>query len=288
MTTKIIDLNKNKNYQSSLPLVIGYFGCIHKKHFELLTKYKVFNILTFKPFKIKQLHELYDFQTRLTYLQAFQPQNILVFSIQKDNLNGKQFIKKYLQKINPQRIVVGSNFYFGKDKCKVSILKKHFVLDVIKYEKKYSTTKIRGLIEKNMINEANQLLYEPFFVCSKWISGLRQGRKIGYPTINLIPNYKINLPFGSYFSKIQIGKIIYPSITFIGRSKTMNSKKTTFETHVIGKNIKPRTSFSARIQNNIKVWLFTYVDKVEKFKSVNALKLKISKTIAKAKKYFAC
>lgn len=287
MPTKIIDLNRTKNYQSSLPLVIGYFGCVHKKHLELLAKHKVFNILTFKPFKIKKSHELYDFRTRLTYLQSFRPQNILVFSIEEDNLNGKQFIEKYLQKINPKRIVVGSNFCFGKDNCKVDILKKYFILDVIKYERKYSTTKIRCLIEQKKMKEANKLLYEPFFVCSKWVSGVKQGRKIGFPTINLIPNYKVNLPFGSYLSKIQIGKTIYPSVTFIGKSKTMNSKKTSFETHVIGKNIKPRTSFSARIQSNIKVRLFAYVDKVEKFKNINILKTKIRKTIVKAKKYFS-
>ncbi|MBQ6970065.1 hypothetical protein IJQ19_00290 [bacterium] len=167
MPTKIIDLNRTKNYRSSLPLVIGYFGCVHKKHLELLTKHKVFNILTFKPFKIKKSHELYDFRTRLTYLQSFRPQNILVFSIEEDNLNGKQFIEKYLQKINPKRIVIGSNFCFGKDNCKVDILKKYFILDVIKYERKYSTTKIRCLIEQKKMKEANKLLYEPFFVCSK-------------------------------------------------------------------------------------------------------------------------
>lgn len=287
MATKIINLNKKQNCHSSLPLVIGYFGCIHKKHCQLLTKHKVFNILTFEPFKTKKTHELYDLSTRLVCLQSFWPQNIFVFSIQEDNLNGRQFIKKYLQKINPSKIVVGSNFCFGRDNCRFDILKKYFTMDVIKYDKKYSTTKIRKLIEQKKIKEANKLLHEPFFVCSKWIAGSKQGHKIGYPTINLIPNYKVNLPFGSYLSKIKIGKTIYHSVTFVGKSKTMNSQKTSFETHVIGKRIKPRTSFSIKTQNNIKVWLFTYVDKVENFKNISELQEKICHTIAKAKEYFS-
>ena len=91
--------------------------------------------MTFKPFKTKQTHELYDFSTRIECLKKFNPKNIYVFSIQNDNITGLQFIKKYLQNIKPSKIVVGSNFYFGKDNCKFTILKKYFVLDIIKYEK---------------------------------------------------------------------------------------------------------------------------------------------------------
>ena len=77
------------------------------------------------------------------------------------------------------------------------------------------------------------------------VHGAKLGRKIGMPTINLLPEKEKMLPpNGVYYSRTQIGEKEYKSITNIGKKPTVSNEEQIgvetylyeFDQDVYGKN----------------------------------------------------
>lgn len=287
MATKINQLNLSNIQESKLPLVIGYFGCVHIMHSQLFEKYYRYNVLTFKDFKNKSKEQLYTYKERLSNISEFKPKNIFVYDLEKHNMTAKDFINKVLIPLKPSIIVVGKDFKFGSDNKQWNVLEQFFQVQTINYNKNISTSKISNLLLKGDIEKANGLLYKPYYYISNWISGNKLGRKMGYPTINLNVNHKLSLKEGSYVSKITIGFKTYKSISFVGKSKTFKSNSITLETHALDKLILPRSLYPNPIKQNIKVEFFQFIRSNTKFKNQNLLKKAIERDISRAKTYFA-
>ena len=235
---KINNLLSEKIIKSNLPLVIGYFNCIHLMHHKLLSKYTKFNILTFNDFTAKNKNKIYSFHERIYALKKYNPQIIYIYKIQSYNINGLDFINKFLKKINPNKIIVGSNFKFGSDHKNVCFLNRYFNVERIKQNKNISTTNIVNLLHIGKIQEANSFLKNNYIYTSKIIHGRHLGCKIGYPTINLKLNKLLILPDGVYVTKIYFKNKWFKSVTFIGKSKTTKSLHRTIETHIFDNSFK--------------------------------------------------
>ena len=70
-----------------------------------------------------------------------------------------------------------------------------------------------------------KLLGEPYEIAGEVVHGAKLGRKIGMPTINLIPPAeKLLPPKGVYYSKTLLGEKEYRSITNIGMKPTVNDQ----------------------------------------------------------------
>lgn len=256
-----------------MPLVIGYFGCIHKKHQALLTKYKKFNILTFNEIPRKSIDSLYGFEQRIENLVKYKPKKVYVYDLNV-NMTSSEFINSVLLKLAPSIIIVGSDFKFGSDFSNIEQLKKYFKVNIEPYDEKYSTNQIKQLIKQGLINQVNELLDSNFYIESKWVSGMQLGRKIGFPTINtLYPNTIVRIKDGSYQTKIIIGKRTYDSITFVGSKKSVGeNNQFILETYVINKTLKERIDYSISIQDHIKVIFYKYIRPNTKFDSLEQLK----------------
>ena len=157
------------------------------------------------------------------------------------------FVEILVKKLNARVLVVGSNYYFGKNKAgNIEFLKKmgmqydvqvHVVEAVMLEEQMISSSKIRELVQKGKIEEASRMLGHSYRVVGKVEQGKKLGRTLGFPTINLIaqPDY-VYPPNGVYATLVKVYSKTYLGMTNIGFNPTVSSERKMIETHIIGFN----------------------------------------------------
>ena len=286
MATRVKYISPTSITPSQLPLVIGYFGCVHVMHAELLRRYHHFNVLTFTDYPQKKDSQIYSFKERIHNIEKFRPDNIFIYDLNKNNMIADQFIQKVLLKIRPSVILVGNDFKFGSDSQSHTILRRNFQVNTINYNPSISSTKIAELLRQGKIDQANNLLYSPYYYISKWIGGAHRGKTMGIRTINLLIDHPVFVPSGSYVSRLTIGRHTYRAVTFYGKSLVFNSPQETLETHVIGRSIPPRVLVPGAVKEQVKVEFLSYIRQPLNFPTKEDLANTIRNDIKIAKQYF--
>ena len=102
------------------------------------------------------------------------------------------------------------------------------------------------------------------------IRGKGKGKKLGFPTINLKIEDKINLS-GVFAGSLEIDGKIHDGVIFVGKAKTFNRKEKTIEIHLF--------DFDIEIKENTKAFLSfgKKIREIQKFSSEEELKKAISK-----------
>ncbi len=144
-----------------------------------------------------------------------------------------------------------------------------------------SSTRIRQLIEKGEMEEANVCLGRIFAIEGKVSSGNQIGRSMNFPTANLaLPKGQILPGFGVYITETQVGGVWQPSITNVGTRPTVETGDGYIETHLLdytgdlyGKKIA--VGFHKRIRE------------IEKFPDIQRLQEQLERDKQTAKEYFA-
>ncbi len=115
------------------------------------------------------------------------------------NLDGEHFVSEILKReLGASCVVCGFNFRFGKgaswDVCDLTrICMKHgidvVVSDAVTDEagECISSTRIRQLISEGEVAEAALMLGRPYSFTSTVLEGKRLGRRLGFPTVNQLP-----------------------------------------------------------------------------------------------------
>ena len=127
---------------------------------------------------------------------------VLPFTKELSSLTAKDFMQIVLrERLNAKLLLMGYNHHFGHGGgtqeeyaawgkeigIKVSIA------DALEGEK-VSSSRIRTFVCEGNIEEANAMLGYPYFVTGRITEGKQIGRKIGFPTANLIPPEQKLLP----------------------------------------------------------------------------------------------
>lgn len=195
-------------------------------------------------------------------------------------LTPVEFIEKYLQKLNVKEVFVGDDYYFGKDRSgTIELLEKYFKVHRCKIYtfkgNKISTSDIISLLKKGKLELANGLLGYNFEMKGTVVEGLSNGRKIGYPTLNLEP--EINYPalsFGVYKVVTYILGIPYVGLANIGVHPTLDKlEKPSIEIHLL--------NFDRELYGKtIYVEFLNKLRDEKKFNSVEELKAQIEKDIS--------
>ena len=98
-----------------------------------------------------------------------------------------------------------------------------------------SSTAIRQMLSDGELSKAKKFLKHPFFVSGTVMYGFQNGRKIGFPTANLMPDEgRVLPPDGVYSGRTLWRGVYYPSVVNIGKNPTFNAQKRTVESHLIG------------------------------------------------------
>ena len=292
----------SNNYKNSV-IAIGNFDGIHIGHKKVLkaaykkakkTK-KKFGLLTFEPvpvmfFNKKILnHRLDTLPQKISNLRKEKLDFVIIQKFNKkfSELSYKDFIFKILcQKIKCKYLYVSKNFKFGnKREGDVSKLKKFekklFYKTIItppftKKKKTISSTIIRKLLKSGEIKKANYLLNRKWEIIGKVIKGSQRGRKIGFPTCNILLKKYIIPKFGVYAVNVKINQTVKKGIANIGYRPTFNGKKLLLEVNIF--------NFKRNLYNkNINVIFNKFIRPEKKFKNILQLKNQIKKDIRLAK-----
>jgi len=172
------------------------------------------------------------------------------------SIEPEAFVKEVLKdKMNMSYLAAGYDLSFGhKGAGNAELLRKlapelDFELKIIEKVcdegREISSTFIREEVEKGAMSHVARLLGEPYMIIGQVVHGAKLGRKIGMPTINLLPEKEKMLPpNGVYYSRTRIGDKEYKSITNIGKKPTVSNEEQIgvetylyeFEQDVYGKN----------------------------------------------------
>ena len=296
------NISISKNYKNSI-LAIGNFDGLHIGHKKVLREaYKMakktkrkFGLLTFEPVPVmffnKKIinHRLDLMSQKILNLKKEKLDFIIIQKFNKkfSRLSYQDFIYKVLyKKIKCKYLYVSKNFKFGKKRegnvRKLKLSEKKFFYKtivtspLIQQQKTISSTMIRKLLKKGNLRKANILLDRKWEIIGKVVKGSQRGRKLGFPTCNILLKKYVIPKFGVYAVKVKINSILKKGIANIGYRPTFNGKKLLLEVNIFGikKNL---------YNKNINVIFNKFIRPEKKFKNMLELKNQIRKDIKLAK-----
>lgn len=99
-----------------------------------------------------------------------------------------------------------------------------------------SSTLVRRQVEAGEMALVERLLGMPYLVAGKVVRGNRIGRTLGFPTVNLVPEWeKLLPPNGVYRSGVRIGGKTYRAVSNVGCKPTVTDEGTcTVESYLYG------------------------------------------------------
>ena len=205
-------------------------------------------------------------------------------------IEAETFIKEILVKqFHAEYIVVGTDFHFGyQKKGDYHMLQQYsgeygYEVEVIEkkcYEdREISSTYIKEEVKKGNMKLVTQLLGYPYTVTGEVQYGKQLGRKLGFPTMNIVAEKeKLLPPNGVYVSSIRIDGMLYGGISNIGCKPTVSEKEQMgIETFVFDYH-------GDAYGKKIEVALYEYVRPEKKFDSVEMLREQVEQDIAYGRK----
>jgi riboflavin kinase/FMN adenylyltransferase len=136
-----------------------------------------------------------------------------------------------------------------------------------------SSTYIKEALAEARMDLVNTLLGYPYSICGTIERGHQLGRRIGMPTINLVPPVrKLVPPCGVYYSEVLLEGRNFRGITNIGYKPTVDGSFLGVETYLYGVN---EDLYGRRAQ----VKLLAFRRPEQKFDSVEALKIQMERDI---------
>ncbi len=168
---------------------------------------------------------------------------VLQFTPEFSRMEPETFIEEILVgTLGASAILVGEGFAFGrKRRGNVTMLREmgdRFGYEVIPVDhvqvdgEVVSSTRIRTLLKNGRIRQANRLLGRRYYMEGIVIRGEQLGRKLGYPTANILSENELVPMLGVYTTYTTVGSVRYDSVTNIGLKPTFGGQKIIVETHL--------------------------------------------------------
>ena len=235
-------------------LALGLFDGVHVAHRDLILTAKTtaverglpLGIFTFDKGIKSDAPKIYSNIDRAELFEKLGADFVVFadFNQIKDT-SPEDFVNKILcKKLRCRVAVAGFNFRFGRSASGNadtlnSLMQKSGGEAIIKQEitgkdgKTVSSTRIRELLSKKKLNEANILLGEPYFINGNVCPGNQKGRELGFPTFNTPIPHGVIAPTGVFRSIVNVDGKTYNAITNIGTCPTLGARDIHAETHII-------------------------------------------------------
>jgi len=285
-------------------LTLGNFDGVHLGHQRIFEELKEEArkidgeaiVFTFDPHPLQILNPqrcpplITPFKKKLMLMERSGIDVLIVatFDLSLANIMPEAFVKQILvDEIGAKKILVGYNYYFGKDrKGNVEMLirlgqKFGFEVKVIEAMKvndiPVSSSKIRELIQDGKMPDAAQLLGRNYLLIGKVIWGADRGKQLGFPTANLEILNGLYPKTGVYAVEVIMGDKTYPGVADVGYNPTFGENPLSVEVHIL--------NFSRDIYGEEIQLIFLERIRDEKaFENPDSLARQIRKDIAVARK----
>ena len=266
-------------------LVIGLFDGVHLGHQELIQEAKKDQReITCLTFSSAMAHSIAHKSGGLLLTEDEKEEKLkelgvsreLVLPFDEETKNtSKEAFLSFLQSLSPTRIIVGEDFTFGKNiegkaKDLFSLKEKGIEITILSLKEqdgeKISSSRIRRLLLDGNVEKAKELLSYPFFYTGEVKAGKHNGKRIGFPTVNIeVEPLKVKLKEGVYLTKTSVLGHTYLSMTNVGNHPTIDPLSISIiETYLFG--------FNEEIYGKtIRVEFFAFLRPQQKFNSVNEL-----------------
>lgn len=182
------------------------------------------------------LRFLTSLEEKKELIEAAGPDKLIIipFTRELSRLSACDFIKDYLVDIiGVEHLVLGFDHQFGYraygnaitvDECAAAY---GFGVDRMEALKDrdliISSTTIRNLISQGSLGKGNSLLGYPYLLKGRVVEGKKIGRLLGYPTANIVPDYKYKLipADGVYAVEVSLDEGVYNAMLYIGARPTI-------------------------------------------------------------------
>jgi riboflavin kinase/FMN adenylyltransferase len=301
---KLIRGLNNLNKQTGAVVTIGNFDGVHLGHkkiiSQLVKKAKALSapsvLISFMPtpqsFFDNQQASLNNFKEKHHALSklGLDIHLIIHFNQTFSQLEAQDFVQKILlDKLKMRHCLVGDDFRFGKgrkgdfkllqDLSKINGFTVGKTPSILCDNHRVSSSKIRALLARGELQAAEKMLGYEFFITGKIIHGLKNGRTIGFPTINIPIKRKISPVHGIFAVTVKLEGTTHQGVCSIGNRPIISGEKTLLEVflfdfnqQVYGQNVT--VTFKHKIRNE------------QKFESFEALKTHIQTDVKVAQDYF--
>lgn len=258
-------------------VTLGTFDGVHVGHNAILDKICTVAqkenlesvILTFFPHPRLIVSNNYDIkllntiEEKASLLEKKGIHNFIIHPFDKtfSELSPREFVQKVLvEKLNIQKIIIGHDHKFGKDRAAdindLIDFGKEFGFEVEEIsaqqinEVSVSSTKIRNSLLEGDISLANEYLGYPYILTGTVVKGNQLGRTIQFPTANIeIPEeYKLIPKNGVYVVTANVNKQLVFGMMNIGVKPTLGENKLTIEVHLLDFD---QDIYNQKIQVNI-------------------------------------
>lgn len=290
-------------------IAVGFFDGVHIGHSALMTKMHdvaTKNSYTSTVFTFDKHPNSVVFNQKMSFLFCFKRRRdqILLhsgadevilwdFSPQNAQMPWNEFVKDVLVgDLNAGHIITGIDFKFGHkglgnsqnlaQLCAEIGVGYDAIEQVIVDGVRVSSTQIRELVKNGEIAYANRLLGHPYAICGSVEHGRKQGRLLGFPTINLSMPQDMQVPaFGVYVSRVTFDGISHMAVTNVGTVPTFcddNSIK--IESYIL--------DYSGDLYDKlVTVEFLDFLRPEQKFNSIDEIKAMIEKNANQTREYFA-
>lgn len=213
-----------------------------------------------------------------------------VFDKETAMLSPEAFVERLQEQYDVRAFVVGFNYTFGQGaKGTPETLSEigethsfavHVISPVLFKGDTVSSTRIRQLITTGELEDANNMLTEPYALTGTVVKNRRIGTTLGFPTANIQPPAEKALPAtGIYVTSVLHEGRSYEAVTNVGTNPTVNGSALTIETYLLdyegdlyGKVLS--VSFLQRLRDEIR------------FDSKEELVLQIKQDVIDARNWF--
>lgn len=161
-------------------------------------------------------------------------------------MEPERFVREILlQRLGCRALVCGSNYRFGhcargtpellRDMGRLLGFSVRVVPPVMCLGQPVSSTRVRACVENGEMEQAAQLLGRSFSVSGTVVHGVRVGRTLGFPTVNLAPEPGLVLPRrGVYAALVRIDGERLRAVTNVGVRPTFGGGSVSIESHLLG------------------------------------------------------
>lgn len=243
---------------------IGFFDGVHRGHqfmIDCLTTMahaqgRQSLVITFDRHPRQVVHADYvpqlitttDEKLQLLHATAADRIEMLHFDAQMAQLSAYEFMRQVLhEKYGVAMLLTGYDNRFGHNRAEG-------FADYVRYGEemgmevlqntpididgmRVSSSLIRRLIIEGNITEANNCMGHPYSITGSVAHGFQEGRRIGFPTANIVPESAEKLVPGNgvYATRVSVeGGEWMPAMLNIGTNPTFQRQQTTIEAHIIG------------------------------------------------------